>query len=198
MEFIITKEVIPMNEPLYLFIGKSASGKTTIAELLESQYSFKTLQSYTTRPKRHENETGHIFVTDEEFDKLENIIAYTEYNNYRYCATKEQIDESSIYVIDVPGVKTLLEKYHTDRKIVIVYFDASIRTRIDRMMDRHDSDMAIVSRLYNDEESDWEKELSEMVWCHKNNFNKNVEIHLVDANQYIGLVIQQITSFMEV
>lgn len=187
-----------MNEPLYLFVGKSASGKTTVAENLESQYSFTTLQSYTTRPKRYENETGHIFVTDEEFDKLENIIAYTEYNNHRYCATKKQIDESSIYVIDVPGVKTLLEKYHTDRKIVVVYFDTSIRTRIDRMIDRHEPDMAIVCRLYNDEESDWEKELSEMVWCHKNNFNKNVEMHSVDANQCLGLVIQQITSFMEV
>ena len=107
-----------MTNTLLLFVGKSGSGKTTIANLLD----FPQLQSYTTRPKRYKNETGHTFISNEEFDKLENIIAYTEYNNYRYCATKQQIDEASIYVIDVPGVETLLEKYETDRQILVLYF----------------------------------------------------------------------------
>ena len=183
-----------MNNPLYLFIGKSASGKTTVAEVLERKHGFTSLQSYTTRPKRYDNETGHTFIDNDAFDKLENIIAYTEYNKYRYCCTKDQIDNASIYVIDVPGVETLLEKYETDRPIVVVYFDASIRTRIDRMIDRHDSDMAIVSRLYNDEESDWEKDLSELVWHYKNNVGKNVDMYKIDANNHIENVMLQIAN----
>lgn len=185
-----------MTNPLYLFVGRSASGKTTVAEALESRYGLKTLQSYTTRPKRYEDETGHTFIYDEEFNRLEDIVAYTEYNGYRYCCTKDQIDNSSIYVIDVPGVETLLEKYQTDRPIVVVYFNASVRTRIDRMIDRHDSDTAIVSRLYNDEEFDWESSLSKLVWHYKNNLNCNVEMYTIDANQELNDVLAQVTNYI--
>ena len=185
-----------MNKPLYLFVGRSASGKTTIANMLESQYDFCQLQSYTTRPKRSEDEIGHIFVTNDEFDKLENIIAYTEYNSHKYCATKEQIDAVDIYVIDPFGVKTLLAKYDSDRPIVIIYFDTSIKTRIDRMINRHDSDMSIVSRLYNDEAFDWEEDLYNTVLFYKDTSNKTVTIYTVDANKNMDDVMDQVHTYM--
>jgi guanylate kinase len=186
-----------MNKPLFLFVGKSASGKTTVANILESVGKYTQLQSYTTRIKRTEDEVGHTFITDEELDNLENIIAYTEYNNFRYCATAEQIDAADIYVIDVPGVETLLEKYETERPIVVFYFDATVKTRIDRMLNRHDHDAAIVSRLHNDEASDWEDELSKLVWHYKNNCDKNVELNIIDANQNIDNVLVQVKTYIE-
>lgn len=182
-----------MNNALFLFVGKSASGKTTIANILETEYGMSQLQSYTTRPKRHENETGHTFITDDEFDKLINIIAYTEYNGYRYCATKEQIDAADIYVIDVPGVKTLLEKYHTDRPIVVLYFDTSVVTRINRMIDRGSSDAEIVSRLLNDESDDWLQSLSNILSGYKNGF-----IYIVDANNNISDVLCDIEFYTNI
>lgn len=184
-----------MNKPLYLFVGKSASGKTTIAELLESKYNYKTLQSYTTRPKRHENETGHTFISEEEFNNLENIIAYTEYNGYKYCATKEQIDEVSIYVIDVPGVETLLQKYKTERPIIIVYFDTSIITRIDRMIERGSSDMEIVSRLRNDEANDWFRDIKKI--CGEDVGKQPTKVYTIDADQDINNVLKQFVWIME-
>ena len=182
-----------MNKPLYLFVGKSASGKTTIAEILEAQYGLKTLQSYTTRPKRHEDETGHTFITDEEFDQLNNIIAYTEYAGCKYCCTQEQLDNADIYVVDVPGVETLLNNYATSRTISIIYFDTSVRTRISRMFDRHDPDIAIVSRLYNDEEFNWEDKLIDLVQGHS---DKYVELYSIDANQDIDSVITPIINLI--
>lgn len=184
-----------MNKPLYLFVGRSASGKTTVANILERVGKYSQLQSYTTRPKRIENEVGHTFISDEEFDKLENIIGYTDYNNYRYCSTAEQVDLSDIYVIDVPGVETLLERYKRDRRIIVLYFDASIRTRIDRMLNRNDCDAAIVSRLYNDEEFDWQNELNKTVWNYKNNENKDVEMYVINANNNIDDVLMQVTNY---
>lgn len=187
-----------MNNPLYMFIGKSASGKTTVADLLEKNCDLIQLQSYTTRPKRHENEIGHVFLTNEEFDELENIVAFTEYNGNRYGATAEQVDSVSIYVIDVDGVESLLENYQTERPIVAIYFEASLRTRIDRMINRGDSDMAIVSRLYNDEEFDWQKKLSKIIWHYKNNIGRDVEMYVVDANKNIVNVIEQTVSYMDI
>ena len=43
-----------MNNPLFLFVGRSASGKTTIANILEEKYGHKQVQSYCTRPPRYE------------------------------------------------------------------------------------------------------------------------------------------------
>lgn len=185
-----------MNRPLYLFVGRSASGKTTVANILERVGKYNQLQSYTTRLKRHEDEVGHTFISDEEFDQLENIIGYTEYNNNRYCSTAEQVDAADIYVIDVPGVETLLERYKNDRPIIVLYFDASIRTRIDRMINRHDCDTAIISRLYNDEEFDWQNELSKTVWNYKNNEKKDVEMYVINANQNIDDVLIQVTNYL--
>ena len=182
-------------KPLICMVGKSASGKTTVANILESN-GYKQVQSYTTRLKRHENEIGHIFISDEEFNRLQNIIAYTEYNGFRYCATKEQIDTADIYVIDVPGVETLLEKYNSARKIIIIYFDTSVKTRIDRMINRHDSDTSIVSRLYNDEASDWEQDLNKLFWHYKNNEGKNVELYTIDANNYLENVLIQVCNLI--
>jgi guanylate kinase len=185
-----------MNKPLFLFVGKSASGKTTIADMLENQYGLVQTRSYTTRPPRYDGEIAHTFITDEEFDRLEDIVAYTEYNGFRYCATTEQIDNVSIYVVDVPGVTTLLNKYQTERPIVVFYFDASICTRIDRMMERNDSDMSIVSRLYTDERFDWENELNKLVWHYKNNMSRNISMRTIDANEDIKYVLGKITNFI--
>ena len=90
----------------------------------------------------------------------------------------------------------LLGKYETSRPIIVLYFDANIRTRIDRMINRHDCDAAIISRLYNDEEFDWQNELNKTVWNYKNNEGKNVEMYVINANQNIDDVLMQVTNHL--
>lgn len=170
-----------MNKPLFLFVGRSASGKTTIANILEEKHGHTQVQSYTTRNHRYDGETGHIFVTKEEFDALGELAAYTLYNGNEYGTTFKQLEECDIYVIDVPGVETLLQK-NINRPIVIIYFDTTVYTRINRMLDRNDSDNAIVSRLLQDEEYDWFHKLDSLVWHYKNNMAKNVHLYSINAN----------------
>lgn len=190
-----------MNKPLFLFVGKSASGKTTIANLLEEKYFFNQVQSYTTRPPRYDGEAGHIFLTKEEFDNLEDIVSYTLYNNNKYGTTASLLDQNDIFVVDVPGVESLLQKYKTDRPICIIYFDTTVTTRINRMIDRGDSDVAIISRLLQDEENDWFKELDKLVWQYGRVMNRNVELHFVDANNnqtnVLDMVLYYINQYME-
>lgn len=180
-----------MTKPLYLLIGRSASGKTTIANVLEEKYGYQSVSSYTTRPPRYDGEVGHIFIDDATFDQLGELAGFVEYNRYRYGTTMQQVDESDIYVIDPIGAEYLLDKY-ADRPICIIYFDASIPTRIHRMIDRGDSDNAIIRRLLQDEEYDWQSRLESMVWKQINLEKKYVEVFRVDANRQQSDVLEQV------
>lgn len=188
-----------MNKPLLLFVGKSASGKTTIANMLENEFGYKQLESFTTRPPRYEGEKGHIFISEDEFNNLGDLVAYTFYNGYHYGTTSEEVDKCDIYVIDVPGVEMLLQKYsNKERKICVLYFNSSIRTRIDRMIDRGSSDTEIVGRLYHDEQGDWFNQLYKAIYGNGNRigwFNKT-RLYLVDANKTQEEVYNQVKNFI--
>ena len=190
-----------MNKPLFLFVGKSASGKTTIANLLEEKYLFNQVQSYTTRKPRYEGETGHTFITEEEFNALEDIVSYTFYNGNKYGTTADLLDKNDIFVVDVPGVKSLLQKYNTNRAICIIYFDTNVATRIHRMINRNDNCNAIISRLLQDEDDDWFKQLDKLVWQYGHVMNKNVELYCANANndksQVLDLVLYYMNRHME-
>lgn len=138
-----------MKDKLLCILGASGSGKTTVADILESR-GYVAVQSYTTRSPRYLGEKGHTFVSDEEFDKLENILAYNEYNGYRYCTTEAQINDSDVYVVDIPGLKMLREKYNGPKKIIAVGLRVSEETSRDRMARRGDSPEKIESRISDD------------------------------------------------
>ena len=185
-----------MNNTLYLFVGRSASGKTTMADILENKYGHKQVSSYTTRLPRYDGEIGHVFVSDEEFDNLGELVAYTEYNGCRYGTTAEQLDECSIYVVDIPGVETLLQRYKTNRPISIIYFDANVFTRINRMLERGDNDRCIIARLLQDEQYDWYNRLDSMVWRYFHLLGKNVELHTINANGIESVVLEMVLYYM--
>lgn len=181
------------NTPLFLFVGRSASGKTTIAEMLTDKYGYNQVYSYTTRAPRSEDEIGHVFVNEEEFNNLGELAAYTFYNNHHYGTTFEQLANANIYVIDVPGIESLLAKYDKiNRPICIIYFSSTVHTRIKRMIERGSSDVAIISRLLQDEEYDWYKKLDQLVWQYANIEQKDVKLCRIDANKTQIEVMEQI------
>lgn len=190
-----------MDKPLFLFVGKSASGKTTIANMLANKYGYVQVESYCTRKPRFDGERGHVFVTEDEFNNLGELVAYTFYSGNHYGTTLEQIGKSDIYVVDVPGVETLLQKYKTNRPICIIYFDTTVTTRIHRMIDRGDSDTAIISRLLQDEENDWLKQLDKLVWQSNHVMNRNIELYVVNANgnqtDILEMVLYYIKQYVE-
>lgn len=187
--------VIMMNKPLFLFVGKSASGKTTIANMLEEN-GYSQIASYTTRPPRYEDEKEHTFISEEEYDKLENIMAETHYNGYRYCTTLEQIKDADIYVVDPPGVSTLIDNYDkVGRFIYVIYFNASVYNRVQRMLGRGDSDTQIVGRLLQDEQYDW---LEALLDIDKNNSNpRKMVVYAIDANQDLQSVYYTVKNLIK-
>lgn len=134
---------------LILLVGKSGSGKSTFQQELVNKWGFRYVQSYTTRPKRYDNETGHIFVTKDEFDAIENKVAYTKFNGYEYCATKEQLDECNIYIIDPKGIKNLKQNYD-NKFLFVVYLDANEYNCTQRMLMRGDEVEKVEERIKHD------------------------------------------------
>lgn len=192
----IKTEVVQMNNTLYLFVGKSSSGKTTVANFLEQKHGLKQVNSYTTRSPRYDGEIGHIFVNNTEFDNLGELVAYTEYNGFKYGTTAEQLDQCSIYVIDIPGIETLLKKYYNNRPIVVIYFDTNVHTRINRMRDRGDSDADIISRLLQDEKDDWLNKLDHLIWHYYRIIGKDVELYSINANEHLEKVLEMVQYYM--
>jgi guanylate kinase len=85
-----------LNNIIVCILGKSGCGKTTIVEKLQEEYGYEVLSSYTTRPQRYEGESGHQFVDLQTFNDLPDKVAYNKFNDYHYCATKSQVDESDL------------------------------------------------------------------------------------------------------
>lgn len=121
-----------MNKPFILcIIGKSGSGKTTIAEYLDKTYGWKLIESITDRPKRTPNEKGHTFISAEEFDKLKqsDMIAFTKFGNYRYCCLKSDVKPLNVYIIDEIGYKYLKENFSDIYNIVSIFIERPLDYR---------------------------------------------------------------------
>lgn len=119
------RRMIQLSKPLkFLFIGRTASGKSSIAKAVCEKMGLTQVVSYTTRPMRksEKNGTDHIFISDEEVKQYENdIAAYTEINGYKYFTTYDVIDKSDIYVIDPIGVDNLKIKCGDRYEFVEIY-----------------------------------------------------------------------------
>jgi guanylate kinase len=122
-----------MHNQIVCLVGESGSGKSTIAQLLEEQYGYTAIPSYTTRPPRNQEEKGHIFVSQEEFDTIRaDLVAYTKFSGAEYGATRQQIEQHDIYIIDPAGVEGLAK--HIGREnMTVIYIRVDARTRRCRM-----------------------------------------------------------------
>ena len=139
-----------MSKPLILLVGKSGSGKTTIAEYLEKHYGMKMLESYTTRQPRFDGERGHEFVSYEFYLQPSHKVAHTYFNGHHYWATQEQCDASDVYVIDPDGVKAFRRNYCSERPYIPVYLNVSAFTRFCRMVKRGDGVKKAIERIIHD------------------------------------------------
>lgn len=114
----------------FLILGRTATGKDTLAKILHDKYNWTFVNSITTRPKRTENEDTHIFMTEDEANKIpeESRVASTIINGYQYFATKEQLEISDGYIIDPNGLYALLNNL-PDEQFVLIYMKAKDKTQ---------------------------------------------------------------------
>lgn len=128
---------------LLCLMGKTASGKDTLAQKLCERTGLRQVISYTTRERRANEGDTHIFISDEEYQTLEDsgqIAAFTQIGPYRYCCTIEQLYENDVYVIDPIGVQHLRELDLPNLKLVTIYVNTPDDVRKERALHQRGDD----------------------------------------------------------
>ena len=141
---------------LLCLMGRSASGKDTLANMLCERVGLKQVISYTTRERRVNEGETHIFISDEEYQELEEsgqIAAFTQIGQHKYCCTIKQLYDNDIYVIDPIGVKHLRELNLPNLRLVTVFVNVPDDVREDRALNQRGDDK-IKWRVRNRNESE--------------------------------------------
>lgn len=142
------------NKVFVLLIGESGVGKTTIADYMDRTYGLKQVVSYTNREKRFDGEVGHRFISERDIEKIKqeypNRVAETEYNGNFYFATKEQVEECDIYVINPSAVEEFKRRYSGDKIVKVVLLVDTPENKVKHMLCRGDCIAKINERLNYD------------------------------------------------
>lgn len=139
---------------IYLILGHSGSGKSTIRNALTS-HGIKKIITYTTRPPRVSEVDGmdYNFIGQELFKKMDQdnlFIGTTCYVENYYSTLKEDLEKNNnkdsdcVIVVDKEGVLAIKKEFVNARSI---YLKCSRETLRDRMIKRNDHANDIEKRL---------------------------------------------------
>lgn len=136
---------------IYILLGPSSSGKTTLAKYMKEELNIPEVVSATTRSPRpgEVNGVNYHFVTKEEFEKLD-ILEKVEYAGNYYGTFKTAVNDTlaknkdCLLIMDINGVN-LIKSLYNDVKVI--YCKCCVKSLIRRMLDRGDDQETISNRL---------------------------------------------------
>ena len=145
---------------IIILVGKTASGKTTVANELCKHHGYKRIITYTTRPMR-ENEVQDVdyhFISDEQFNKMVENNEFTEYKRYNTAhgvwsygsiitLEQEYSDDCYVIILTPQGLKDLSKKIS---RYIAFYLDIGFKSQLERLKKRGDEEQQIIKRLKND------------------------------------------------
>lgn len=139
---------------IYLILGHSGSGKSTIRDAL-TNHGLEKIITYTTRKPRPSEIDGidYNFIDQEDFKKMEAdnlFIGTTCYVGNFYSTLKDDLeknnnkDKDCVIVVDKEGVLAIKKVF---KNAISIYLKCSKETLKDRMKKRRDSENDIEKRL---------------------------------------------------
>lgn len=141
-------------------VGKTSSGKDTVARFLAKKYEIPMVVSYTTRPKREKETDGveHYFISEEQMQTIlqkEDIIAYTknEQTGIEYCASLQGMThDPMIYIINPDGIAWMKENGKGDFTLTTIYVNCPEEIIRQRALQRGDIPEVFEKRLASERE----------------------------------------------
>ena len=153
---------------IFMLLGKSASGKDTLMQyVLTWNKAVKPLVTYTTRPKRANEQEGvnYHFVSEEEMNELDSFGCILEkrcYNTtkgqwYYFTCRDDQLKDNVITIGTLESFRTI--KHKLGDVIVPIYVDMEperrLRFAINRACEEENPDFSEVCRRFLADEEDY-------------------------------------------
>lgn len=118
---------------MIVLVGKTCSGKTTVANILQEYYNFRRIKTYTTRPPRENEGEEYHFVSDEEFEqmKVENkFFETTQYevasgDIWKYGTAKSDLCADCCIIMNPDGVKKVRKFLPDEYGVKIIYLNVT-------------------------------------------------------------------------
>lgn len=132
---------------IFVLVGESASGKSTIEEMIVSNSrNFQRVISYTTRPMRkgERQNVNYHFVSKEIFDEMvlnDAFIEKAKYRGWDYGSNKsDYLCDKNIVVVLTPHGCRSLKRWAANQgeKVVSIYFNIDRRSRLIKILNRGD------------------------------------------------------------
>lgn len=185
---------------IVVLVGKTASGKTTVANEL-CKHGYKKIVTYTTRPmrKNEKQDVDYHFISDEQFNRMIKNNEFTEYKRYNTShgvwsygsvVTSEQEHSPKPYVIILTpqGLRDLSKKMS---RYIAFYLNVGLESQLERLKKRGDEEQQIIKRLENDAK-DFENVL-DIVDCNLY-VDNGISSPQIIANMIANIVLTQKTS----
>ena len=190
------------NNKLFVLVGKSCSGKTTILNEVLSKLEIPVLMSYTTRPPRNGEIDGkeYKFVDMHTFDtdyKNEDILEYDVFRidsirqSWVYYTKKSDLllpQTSQIKVVSPTGLAQLMSNKELKNNIVSIYIESSDKLRQKRYLTRAISPDNMNDRFERDERN-FQHLFTDYIIIN----NENTSIHEA-SNQLINIIEKELRN----
>ena len=135
---------------MFVLVGPSASGKSTVAQMLAEQLGMKRAVTTTTRKRRRgEPVDAYHFVSRESFS-VDDMVESQEYAGNYYGLSKAEADGSNLVILEPKGA-VALRSHCGARRCYVVGIPVSRKAQAERMVMRGDSAEVINVRIAYDD-----------------------------------------------
>lgn len=184
-------------DKMLVLIGKAASGKDSVREILVKKHGFHSIVTYTTRPMREseiQDITYHYISENDFLQKIESGF-FAEWKKYDvngetwyYGSAKEDLkkaDKNTIIILTPEGVRDIRDN---DIDPTVIYLYTNLETIKKRLMKRNDTNDKLEDRIKRDtKDFEFAEILADKIIS--NDFNDDIN-DVVDTIMYFYNLVQ--------